>query len=168
MNKKIKYIIIFVIFAFPLLWEYNQYAAKKGSPELTYHTKHESSNGVMIIGGMAKNKDKIDSFKDSLEEESFSKLWDTLDLSNKYRKEGNIVKAIEIRKEALQYAKGKGDQFQVHSGLARLYNENKQYDLAIKEYEWCIDYSNRPDVIVKFQHEIKNIKKIQAENASQK
>ncbi|MFH1664782.1 MAG: tetratricopeptide repeat protein [Candidatus Omnitrophota bacterium] len=159
MNKKIKYIVIMLIFAFLLLWGYSQYSAKLNKPKLTYHTKHETKNSTMLIGGMAKDKDKIDAFKNSLEEGNFRNFWDNLHLSSDCKKKGDYENAILYSKKALECAQGKGDEFQARMGLARLYKETKQYDLAIKEYEWCINYSNRPDVIEQLKSEIKNIKR---------
>lgn len=127
-----------------------------------YHTTYGAGSGSMLVGGMSKNKDQIELFVDSMQEKSFEQFWNMLDISNKHRKNGDLEKAIAVRNEALKYADGKTDIYQVRSGLARLYKENKQYDLAINEYEWCINYSNRADMIEKFQAEINSIKVLKA------
>jgi tetratricopeptide (TPR) repeat protein len=129
--------------------------AGKGEAKYT-HTRRV---GNMLIGGMMSDRDKIDSFaNDIMEDDAFNKHWSLLEKSNELRKAGDYNGAIKARIEALEYAQGIGQKFQTKIGLARLYRMNGQYDLAIKEYEWCINYSNRPDVIEKLTAEIDEIK----------
>lgn len=159
--KIVKILVPIVLFLFLITFGISKYNEGKKEKKLTYHTMHESKGGVMIIGGSADDKTKIDAFKDSLEEDD--SYWDNLHISSDYRRKGDINNAIIYTKKALEVARSKGDQFQARMGLARLYGMNKQYDLAIEEYKWCIDYSNRPDVIEKLQAEINAIKKLQVE-----
>lgn len=161
MNNKTKFITFGIVFIFLMVWGYSRYSTQKVAPKQTYHTSYKTENSAMLIGGMAKDREKIDTFKKGLEEENFRAYWDNLHLASSYEKKGDIGNAILYTKKALEIAKSKGDTFQAKMGLARLYRENKQYELAIEEYEWCIEYSNRPDVIEKLQGEIDAVRKVQ-------
>ena len=164
MSKWVKFIVIggiLFVLIFLGISTYNTYQKPLKDGNKYIYTKKD---GTMLIGGMKSDKEKIDSFaEDMTREDDFNKHWDLLDKSNELRKKGDYKGAIEYRLESLEYAKGIGQKFQVKLGLAKLYKMDKQYDLAIKEYEWCIEYSNRPDVIEKLKTEIDAIKKLQAE-----
>jgi tetratricopeptide (TPR) repeat protein len=122
---------------------------------------HTRAVGTMLVGGMKADKDKIDFFADDmLKDDQFNDYWNLLDKSNELRKTGDYKGAIEFRLKALKFAKGIGQEFQTKLGLAKLYQMDNQYELAIKEYEWCIQYSNRPDVIQQLESEIENIRQL--------
>jgi len=108
--------------------------------------------GNMLIGGTKPNQEKIDSFTEGLiKDDDFNKYWDLLDKSNELRKKPDYKGAIVYRVKALDYAQGIGQQFQARMGLAKLYEMDRQYDLALKEYEWLLDHSKRSDVIEKLK-----------------
>lgn len=159
MSKFIKISIITSIFFGLILFGISKYNTGKA------HRKnfHIVNSGNMLIGGMKNGKEKIESFKASLEEDSFKKFWDQLNLSNQYRRKGDYANAIKLRKEALKLARGKGDEFQVRMGLAKLYEATKEYGLALEEYDWLLDYSDRSDVVEELNESRKRIERLKAE-----
>ncbi|MBU1128997.1 MAG: hypothetical protein KJ995_08185 [Candidatus Omnitrophica bacterium] len=143
--KYMKYLIPITLFVLLTTFGISKYDEKRKA-KLTYHTIHESKDSTMIIGGMAENKEKIETFKESLKEQDFRGYWDNLKLSAEQEKAENLLEAIALRKKALSYAKTKGDVFQVYWGLARLYEKNKQYGLAIEQLRKVIEVNSREDV----------------------
>src|SRR4030042_1509210 len=147
MIKKTPIVVFLFILVFLLTFGISRYNInKRAEKKSTYVT----STGNIIMGGMASDKEKIESFKKSVEEDSkFRKYWDLLHLSSKYEKEENYNTAIETRREALSYARTKGDVFQVIWGLIRLYEKTGQYELAIKEIDKVKTVNDREDVLKK-------------------
>lgn len=146
MNKIFKIGIVCVIFCFLILWGHNKYLLTKRDANITYHTSHKTKNSAMLIGGMASDKDKVDIFRDGLEEKDFRKYWDLLHEASAYSKEGNYGEAIRKNKEALNYAKSRGDIFQVYWGLARLYEKSGEYELALRILDKVPEVNDRKDV----------------------
>jgi len=150
MNKIIKkagkifLILVVIISAFYVI----SVPVRNRKSKKTYTT----SSGTMLIGGMASDKNKIEDFKKSLEnDKAHRKFWDYIHMSSAEQEKKDYEKAIFYENKALEAARGKGDEFQARMGLARLYEQTKQYKLALEQYDWLLDYSNRPDVIAKLK-----------------
>lgn len=138
MKKTPKILIISSITIFLILFGISQYKniGIKKSP--TYATVHKSEAGVMLISGMGSDKNKLDSFKKSLEEDK--EYSDHIYASIQYEKNGDFEKAIIEREKALATTKNLGDIWGARVGLATLYEKVGKYDLAIKQYDWIIPY----------------------------
>jgi tetratricopeptide (TPR) repeat protein len=144
--KYLKISIPILFFIFLIVFGISQHSKINQSDKHTYQIMHETEDGVMVVGGSLQDKSKTDNFKSGLDEGSFRKYWDSLHLSAKYEKEGNYSKAIESRKNALPFAKTKGDVFQIIWGLARLYEKSGQYELAVRELNKVPEVNDRIDV----------------------
>ena len=138
--KKISRIsIISGMAIFLLLFGISQYKAVKVKTSSTYMTAYKSKDGsIMTMGGMASDKEKIDSFKKSMEEES--EYYDYLEASYSYEKKGDYQNAVTEGEKALEFAKARGDHWMVRASLAKLYEKVGKYDLALKQYDWIIPY----------------------------
>ena len=132
--------IITVVTVFLVFFGISQYSQKKRIKNDVYMTQ----SGAMIFGGMAKDKDKIESFKKDFEKDDvFNRFWNYLDLSVECEKKGDYTNAIIEREKALELAikeMGKAPQAQARDGLRELYEKVGMYDNAIKQYDWLIAY----------------------------
>ena len=167
MRRLIKFAVILAVFFGLLFFGISKYDVQnKINNRYGYFTSVKRKDSAMLISGMAKDRKKIESFKNDFErDDDFNKYWDQLHLASKYRKQGDYEKAIFHRQKSLEFAHGVGQRFQTKMGLAKIYEMNKQYVLAIKEYEWCVGYSKRPDVIKKLKTAIERIEGLKAETA---
>lgn len=138
MKKTPKILITSSIAIFLILFGISQYKniGIKKSP--TYATVHKSEAGVMLISGMSSDKDKLDSFKKSLEKDK--EYSDHIYVAIQYEKNGDFENAIIEREKALATTKNLGDIWGARVGLAKLYEKVGKYDLAIKQYDWIIPY----------------------------
>ncbi len=139
MKNITKLSIITGLVIFLVLFGVSQYKTLKVKAPPMYMTIYKSKGGaVMAMGGTGSDKEKIDAFKKSLEEnDEFS---DCLESSYSYEKKGDYQNAVIEGEKALELAKTKGDHWMVRAGLAELYEKVGKYDLAIKQYDWIIPY----------------------------
>jgi len=165
MRNIIRIAIISAIFLGLLLFGISKYKPiRKPDKKLI----HVTTTDNMLIGGLASDKEKIESFKKDFErKDDFNKLWEQLDISNDFRKKGDYEKAIFYREKALEFAKGQGECFQVRMGLAKLYEMAKHYDLALEEYNWLLNNTKRPDVIKELMESRERIEKVKAQTVNQ-
>lgn len=138
MKNITKISIISGVVIFLLLFGVIQYKHIEVKKSPVYTTMYKSNAGVMIIGGMASNKDKLDSFKNSLEQDR--EYSDHIYAAIQYEKSGDFENAISEREKALESTKYLGDIWEARAGLATLYEKVGKYDLAIKQYDWIIPY----------------------------
>lgn len=126
---------------FLLLFGVGQYKSIKIRTLPLYSIVHKSDSGVMLIGGMGSDKDKIDSFKEDLEKDR--QYWDYIHKASRYEEQGDYRNAIIFREKALELAEVDGDVWQARAGLGRLYGKLGEYDCALKEYDWLQTYQAR-------------------------
>lgn len=139
MKKITKISIITGIVVFLVLFGISHYKAVKVKTSPIYTTIYKDKSGaVMTMGGMAYDKDKIDSFRMSLEEES--EYYDYLEASYSYEKKGDYQNAVIEGEKALEFAKSRGNHWMVRASLVKLYEKIGKYDLAAKQYDWIIPY----------------------------
>lgn len=138
MKKITKISIISGVVIFLLLFGVSQYKYIKVKTSPVYTTAYKSNAGVMLIGGMASDKNKLDSFKKSLEQDK--EYSDHIYAAIQYEKNGDFENAISEREKALENTKNYGDIWEARVGLAKLYEKIGKYDLAIKQYDWIIPY----------------------------
>lgn len=131
MKSIAKIFIISAIVVFLSLFGISQYKHINVKPSPIYTTIYKSNAGVMTMGGMASDKNKIDSFKKDLEDDEFLNY---LEASYNYEKKGDNQNAVIQGEKALEFAKSAGDVWQVRAGLATLYEKIGKYDLALKQY----------------------------------
>lgn len=138
MKNIAKISIIGGVVVFLLLFGVSQYKYIKVKASPIYTTIYKSNAGVMTMGGMASDKDKLDSFKKSLEQDK--EYSDHMYAAIQYEKSGDFENAIREREKAIEVTKYLGDIWMARAGLAKLYEKVGKYDLAIKQYDWIIPY----------------------------
>jgi tetratricopeptide (TPR) repeat protein len=136
MKNITKISIISGIVIFLLLFGVSQYKHIKIKTSPIYTTIYKSNAGVMTIGGMASDKDKLDSFKKSLEQDK--EYSDRIYAAIQYEKSGDFENAIREREKALEGTKYVGDIWEARVRLATLYEKVGKYDLALKQYDVII------------------------------
>ncbi|MBU1808577.1 MAG: hypothetical protein KJ661_03335 [Candidatus Omnitrophica bacterium] len=142
MKKNTKLSIISGIAVFLVLFGVSQYKITKVKTPPTYMTAYKSKDGrIMTMGGMASDKEKIDYFKRDLEQDDESnRFWEHMDKYDRYTQKGEYSNAIEeLKKASVIYP---GDHMP-HVFLAKLYEKTEQYEFAIKEYGWVIQYQEK-------------------------
>jgi len=141
MKKITKIFTIGSVMLFLILFGISQYKYIRVKVSPIYTTTHRSNAGVIAMGGMASDKDKIDSFKNDLEKKDTLGIYqDYINSAIAYKEKGDYEKAI---KEALEALKIYPNNWTTHSVLVDLYELAGKYDLALKEYDWLILYQEK-------------------------
>ena len=143
MKITIKISVICAITILFILFGISQYAQKR---KIVKEPIYTTRSGNIIIGVMASDKDKLESFKRDLDKDKDDPFNRYLDVAYSYKDKGDYEKAIQYGERALKIAvdeMGSSPQYMVRDILAKLYEKTGKYDNAIKEFETAIKISPR-------------------------